>query len=58
MKTPVPLDTSEKVRCPETLAKHGISLREYQQSLEVENKERYPKNIFTIIRQTGKPILK
>ncbi len=40
VKAPVPLDTSLKMSFAETLAKHGIALREYQQSLGVQNKER------------------
>jgi hypothetical protein len=40
LKSPVPSDVNMKMSFAETLAKHGISLRDYQTSLELENKER------------------
>jgi hypothetical protein len=39
-KAPVPVEVSLKMSFAETLAKHGITLRNYQKSLEVEDKER------------------
>jgi hypothetical protein len=38
----------------ETLAKHGITLRNYQKSLEVEDKERWASNQYNYVPSSTK----